>query len=561
MLVRRRAQRLGRASGSPRRAARSRRGGCAARRRRRRSGRRGRARSAARSAPRRARRGARAAGSCRVRSTRSRNAALPEPRRAAIRPATRWRSSVSSPACQVLVGGEHRPRSARRPGTRTGTRPGRPRAGARALARRSAISSGRPCLPRTGLAVVAGGCAAIGFALIRRRAYLRPTSIFVIFSLRAGPRGTFTATVSLRLCPISARPTGDSLESLCSSRLGLGRADDRVLDRLAGLFVLDVHDRADLHDVGGEVLGLDHRRHAQLLLQLRDPALEHRLLVLGVVVLGVLGDVAELARLLDALGDLAALRRGEQLELVLELLETFGGEDDVLRHVTLDRGLGSARHDKTPLRAGIHGRRRQRAQQYSGAEAAQRAANGSTTGRPPSVQQRLALASVSALCSDSCSALASPGRVRAGPRTRGRTCAGSGSRAARRGARRRARSSSRAPPGPPSRVGLALASAEQLPRTATGCRATPRASITAAAPVASNASRTCAASLRPPVRITGAGSELDESRGELVVGDALVVHGRRAGMKGDRRDARLLDQAMRELEAARHRPRAARSAA
>src|SRR5439155_25304348 len=48
------------------------------------------------------------------------------------------------------------------------------------------------------------------------RDYFRPTSILVIFSLRAGPRGTFTATVSLRLRPISARPTGDSLESLCS---------------------------------------------------------------------------------------------------------------------------------------------------------------------------------------------------------------------------------------------------------------------------------------------------------------------------------------------------------
>ncbi len=35
--------------------------------------------------------------------------------------------------------------------------------------------------------------------------------------------------------------------------------------------------------------------------------LEHRLLVLGVVVLGVLGDVAELARHLDPLSDLTAL--------------------------------------------------------------------------------------------------------------------------------------------------------------------------------------------------------------------------------------------------------------
>ena len=77
---------------------------------------------------------------------------------------------------------------------------------------------------------------------------------------------------------------------------------------------------------------VDHGRGAQLLLELGDLRLEHRLLVLGVVVLGVLGDVAELARLLDARGDLAALLRREVLELALELLETVRREDDVLGH-------------------------------------------------------------------------------------------------------------------------------------------------------------------------------------------------------------------------------------
>ena len=48
--------------------------------------------------------------------------------------------------------------------------------------------------------------------------------------------------------------------------------------------------------------------------------LEHRLLVLGVVVLGVLGDVAELARNADPLRDLAALFGLEVLDLLPELL-------------------------------------------------------------------------------------------------------------------------------------------------------------------------------------------------------------------------------------------------
>src|ERR1700733_14371345 len=118
-----------------------------------------------------------------------------------------------------------------------------------------------------------------------------------------------------------------------------------------------MHDRADLRDVGREVLCLDDGRHAQLLLQLRDAALDHRLLVLGVVVLGVLGDISELPRLLDPLGDLPALLGGEQLELVLELLQTFRGEDYVLRHLTLCLLDGYRRSTgKTPLWSGIRAR-------------------------------------------------------------------------------------------------------------------------------------------------------------------------------------------------------------
>src|SRR3954470_7915194 len=52
-------------------------------------------------------------------------------------------------------------------------------------------------------------------------------SIFVILSLRCGPRGTGTDTTSLRLRPSSALPTGDSLESFIS--LGLASAEPTIL--------------------------------------------------------------------------------------------------------------------------------------------------------------------------------------------------------------------------------------------------------------------------------------------------------------------------------------------
>ncbi len=114
--------------------------------------------------------------------------------------------------------------------------------------------------------------------------------------------------------------------------LGLGGADDREGLRLAGVVELDAHGVADLDDLVVDLVPADHGGRAELLLEGEDARLEHRLLVLGVVVLGVLGDVPELTGLLDALGDLSAANGGELLELVLELLETFGGEDDVLRH-------------------------------------------------------------------------------------------------------------------------------------------------------------------------------------------------------------------------------------
>ena len=65
-------------------------------------------------------------------------------------------------------------------------------------------------------------------------------------------------------------------------------------------------------------LVLDGHRVVQPVLEQCDPALEHALLVLRRVVLEVLGEVAELARALDRLDDLEALRPLELRELGLE---------------------------------------------------------------------------------------------------------------------------------------------------------------------------------------------------------------------------------------------------
>ncbi len=59
--------------------------------------------------------------------------------------------------------------------------------------------------------------------------------------------------------------------------------------------------------------------------------LEHRLLVLGVVVFGVFGDVPELAGNTNPLGNLAALLGLEIIDLLPELLVALGGEYDFLQ--------------------------------------------------------------------------------------------------------------------------------------------------------------------------------------------------------------------------------------
>ena len=202
VLVRRRAQRLGQHRRSPRRAATARRAGSGTRCRRRRSGRRGRGRAAAPCAPRRARRRVACSWIRPERSTRSRNAILPWPRRAAAARRRGSAPSVSSPAgrsaCAALHRRDRHDAGDRRAGT--GRRPSaRSRSSLRPPRRRAARSPRRPWRPSRALQPdVDLGDLELALLAVRQR---------------DGRRS------SLRLCPISALPTGDSLESL---RLGAG---------------------------------------------------------------------------------------------------------------------------------------------------------------------------------------------------------------------------------------------------------------------------------------------------------------------------------------------------
>ena len=78
---------------------------------------------------------------------------------------------------------------------------------------------------------------------------------------------------------------------------------------------------------------------------------EHGLLVLGVVVLRVLADVTELARLFDALCNLQTLVVRKVVNLFLELLKTLGCEQYFFHGIDVSsEGEGGKKSGATALR-------------------------------------------------------------------------------------------------------------------------------------------------------------------------------------------------------------------
>ena len=140
-------------------------------------------------------------------------------------------------------------------------------------------------------------------------------------------------------CPRAGRPRG---------------GDERVGLLLARLRVLDLDAAAEPDHVGLR-LDLAHLRREQLLADAQDLGLQVRLVVLGVVVLGVLLEIAPLARGLDALGDLPPRDGLQVLELGLQRLQALGGHDNGSDKLAI---LVLGRKAATPLAVIAHGHQR-----------------------------------------------------------------------------------------------------------------------------------------------------------------------------------------------------------
>ena len=132
-----------------------------------------------------------------------------------------------------------------------------------------------------------------------------------------------------------ALPTGDSFESLSSA--GFASAEPTM--KYSSVLFASTSRSFTFAPIETTLRStsrfVDHARVQEPFLELRDLVLEHRLLVLGVVVLGVLGDVAELAGDADPVRDLAALLGREHLDLLLQLLVALRRENDFLQRASL----------------------------------------------------------------------------------------------------------------------------------------------------------------------------------------------------------------------------------
>src|SRR5262245_47018840 len=124
------------------------------------------------------------------------------------------------------------------------------------------------------------------------------------------------ALLATQECPADRRLIGDP----AVRRRRLRRPHDRVL--LAATVAFELHGGANL-DVGRGVVLVDDHGVLDQRGQGLDPALDERLLVLGVLVLGVLRDVAVLLGFLDPGRHLGTPDIDHLVELLADLFETF----------------------------------------------------------------------------------------------------------------------------------------------------------------------------------------------------------------------------------------------
>src|ERR1700760_3436678 len=249
----------------------------------------------------------------------SMKAFLPWPRRAAIRPATRWRESVSTPAAKPSCSARTAKISSRSENSwGNGSIPAsriRP-----SLSRRSWRTS-ESCGSAVGSALI-GASLATGLRLLD----------LGDFEFFLGPARRLDGDDVVPFLTEQGFADRRLVRDVVHARVGPGDPDDLEFLRVAGFLVFHVDDRAEADFVAGDRVLVDDRGPTQPLLELGDPGLEQSLFVLRVVVFGVLGDIAEFTSLLDARRDLTPFGRREELDFLFQLLYPLWGAACLATH-------------------------------------------------------------------------------------------------------------------------------------------------------------------------------------------------------------------------------------
>jgi len=113
---------------------------------------------------------------------------------------------------------------------------------------------------------------------------------------------------------------------LAMRQVGLLRTDDGIEVRLVLAGFLEPQSRADRDRVFASSAGFYERRVLQELIELADAVFDFGLLFAGLVVFGILGQIAELLGIFEVFSDFLAALGLQEIELFGELVILFLGE-------------------------------------------------------------------------------------------------------------------------------------------------------------------------------------------------------------------------------------------
>ena len=128
--------------------------------------------------------------------------------------------------------------------------------------------------------------------------------------------------------------------------IGLGGADDFVNLVLLGPHLPNADFGADVHHFGVQLAFIQHVDVFQLALDFRDAALDDGLLVFGLVILAVFGEIAERKRYLDFLRNLFPFDGLQIFQFFFQPPESLVGDNRLFCHIAVSLSVSAFRQSR-----------------------------------------------------------------------------------------------------------------------------------------------------------------------------------------------------------------------